>query len=86
MIDIIPKSLEFHDVVFKQIYQEEIVLRNTSSSPVEITLKTTAPSRYSVAPAKARVEGHADLVIVITLRINEFGNRRKVGSMFRFLF
>lgn len=67
-----PDHLIFSAVRLGTPYRQTIQVTNTFATPVELSIRTSAPERYTVAPTNLRIEGNGTATVAITLRLLKF--------------
>ena len=67
-----PKSLVFRDIRLNESYTSNLVLSNSLSTHVSVTLRPSAPGRYIVAPNQVTIQPGQSVVVTVRLHINNF--------------
>ena len=76
-----PSAIEFRDVVVQRASKESVTVTNTLSSPVAVSLRTSAPGRLSVSPAEVSLEAGESTTIAVKLVVpNQQGKPRANGQ------
>ena len=72
MLDIEPKSLVFRDIRLNESYTSNLLLTNPLSTHVSVTLRSSAPGRYVIAPNQINIQPGQSVVVTVRLHISNF--------------
>ncbi len=77
MLAIQPEELVFPEVEFGRDYVKVFLVTNSFESEVTVSIRSGAPTRYSLSPSAMTLAPGQSMSVSLKLRVNSFPNRQK---------
>ena len=74
MIEVQPNNLVFKGVKQNTSYVSTVVVTNTLSSPIEVALSCSSPTRYTITPHNISLNSNESVAVTVKLRLTQFFN------------